>query len=147
MPTDLHDKVIRRLEDAGRTLQILPMPGLPGGAKAAWPDVLQEHWDVMGKADKGTIEERVLALAMTKNATRLGVSTADITRLDEVLGWILKIPKPHWRKAVFARMMTHPISERPLYSWVQIAKNLGTNRHTVRHWYDAGVQAILEELS
>lgn len=146
---DMHDDVKRRLEDAGRTLLMLPMPsdGMPAGNRAAWPDVMQRFWDMVGVADEGSVEERQEALAQVRNAVTLRASHAAITRLDEVLGWLLSIERPHWRKAVAARMLVHPVSRRPVHSWTQIAKTLGTNRRTVRHWYDSGVQAILERLS
>ncbi|KKL80212.1 hypothetical protein LCGC14_2007010 [marine sediment metagenome] len=146
---DMHDDVKRRLEDAGRTLMMLPMPadGMPAGNRAAWPDVMQRFWDVVGVADEGSVEERQEALAQVRNATKLRASRAAITRLDEVLEWLLKIERPHHRKAVMARMLVHPVSERPVHSWGQIAKVLGTNRSTVRRWYEGGVKAILETLA
>ncbi len=145
--TDYHASIILRLEDAGRTLMMLPMPkdGMPGGDSAAWPEVAQNFWDMVGKADQGSVEERQHALAQTRNRSQLHANRAAIARLDEVLGWLLAIERPHHRKAVFARMLTHPVSERPVYSWSQIAQTLGTNSSTVRHWYARGVQVILEK--
>ncbi len=146
---DMHDSVKRRLEDAGRTLMMLPMPkdGMPAGERAAWPDVVQEFWDIAGKADEGTVEERLAALARQRNATTLGASSAAITRLDEVLVWLLAIERPHHRKVVMARMLIHPVSERPVHSWTQIAETMGTNRRTARRWYADAVQEILERLA
>ncbi len=144
----MHDNVIRRLEDAGKTLMMLPMPadGMPAGERAVWPDVEQRFWDVAGHAEEGSIEERLTALAMQRNVTRLGASSAAIGRLDEVLSWLLAIDKLH-RKVVFARMMTHPVSERPKFSWGQITVSLGSNSSNVRRWHAAGLQAILEHLA
>lgn len=145
---DLQDNVERRLEDAGRTLMMLPMPadGMPAGDRAAWPSVLQDFWDIAGPgAEKGSVEERLTALAVQRNVTRLGASSAAIGRLDEVLTWLLAIDKLQ-RKVVFARMMTHPVSERPRFSWADIADSMGSNRSSVRRWHAAGLQAILEHL-
>lgn len=146
---DLHDNVKQRLEDAGRTLMMLPMPadGMPAGARAAWPDVQQRYWDIAGKADEGSLEERLAALALQRNATTLGASSAAITRLDEVLEWLLAIERPHHRKAVMARMLIHPVSERPVNSWKQIAETLGASKSAVRHWQARGIQEILENLA
>ncbi len=146
---DLHDNVIRRLEDAGRTLMMLPMPkdGMPAGDRAAWPDVTQNFWDIAGKADEGSVEERRVALAAVRNRVTLKAGREAVTRLDEVLEWLLMIDLPHHRKAVMARMLTHPVSERPVHSWANIAETLGTNSSTVRHWYARGVQTILDELA
>ncbi len=128
---------------------MLPMPpdGLPAGNRAAWPDVMQNFWDIAGKADEGSVEERLAALAMQRNATRLGATSAAISRLDEVLEWLLAIKRPYRRKAVMARMLIHPVSERPVHSWTKIAETLGTNRRTARRWYADGLQDILNRLA
>ncbi len=144
--SDMRDIVIRRLEDAGRTLQMLPADGMPAGAKAAWPDVLQSFWDIAGKADEGTVEDRLTHLAMVRNATRLGASSAAIGRLDEVLGWLLGVRKLQ-RIVLFARMLNHPISEKPLQSWAKIAKTLGVSKSSVQRWHAKGVQEILNRLA
>ncbi len=146
---DMHDDVKRRLEDAGRTLLMLPMPkdGMPAGNRAAWPDVMQRFWDVVGVADKGSVQERMEALAQAHNRIQLHASREAITRLDEVLGWLLKIEHPHHRRTLAARMLVHPISERPLHSWTDIADTMGTNRRTARRWFDEGVQDILDRLA
>ena len=144
----MHSDVTSRLESAGLTLQMLPMQsdGLPAGDKAAWPDILQEFWDLVGKADKGTVEERLTIMGMQRNATKLGVTTSDVGQLDQVLRWLLKVDKLH-RKVVFARMMLHPTSLRPRYTWKQIADSLGASEGSIRRWHAAGLQAILEHLA
>ena len=146
--TDYHHDVERRLTDAGKTLMMLPMPkdGLPAGNKAAWPDVLQLFWDLAGPAEEGSVQERQDALAEARNYIRLRASAAAIDRLDEVLGWLLLIDTPCHRKAVMARMMTHPVSELPVYTWSRIAVALGTNKPTARYWRKEGILTILARL-
>ena len=146
---DYHDDIRRRLEDAGKTLMMLPMPkdGMPAGERAAWPDVLQQFWDVAGVADEGSVKDRQEALAQARNYIRLRASAAAIARLDEVLGWLLLIETPCHRKAVMARMMTHPVSEQPVYNWNRIAKALRTSRWTARRWREAGIQEIVNKLA
>lgn len=147
--TDMYEDVERRLLDAGLTLMMLPMPasGMPADAGAAWPDVLQGFWDQAGVADQGSVEERLEALAQVHNATTLHASREAITRLDEVLGWLLTIERTHYRRVVFARMLVHPVSERRVHSWTEIGKMLGASRGSVRNWHARGVQAILEGLA
>ena len=147
--TDMREDVRRRLEDAGRTLMMLPLPprAMPSDARSAWPDVLQKFWDQAGVADEGSVEERLEVLALVHNTTNLHASRAAVNRLDEVLALLLMIDQPHHRKAVFARMLTHPVSERPVYSWKQIAKTLGATKSAVRHWRERGIQEILEKLA
>ncbi len=147
--TDYHDAIIRRLEDAGRTLMMLPMPagGMPAGERVAWPEVVQNYWDIAGRADQGSFEERQEALAQVRNSVSLRATRAAIGRLDEVLGWLLMIERPHHRKTVMARMFVHPVSERPVHSWGKIAETLGSNRRTVQHWHGKGIQTIIEGLA
>ncbi len=147
--TDYHDAVVRRLEDAGKTLMMLPMPkgGMPAGERAVWPEVVQNYWDVAGKADQGSFKERQEALAQVRNSVSLRATRAAVSRLDEVLEWLLVIERPHHRKVVMARMLTHPVSERPVHNWSKIAETLGSNRRTVQHWHDKGIQAILDKLA
>ncbi len=151
--TDYHHDfardIERRLTDAGKTLMMMPMPkdGMPADSRAAWPDVLQLFWDLAGPADEGSVQERQEALAEARNYIRLRASAAAIDRLDEVLGWLLLIDVPRHRKAVMARMITHPISERPWFTWKRIAYSLGVSPGTVRRWRAAGIQRILERLA
>lgn len=139
----------RRLKDAGKTLMMLPMPlgEPPADSHAVWPKVLQKYWDQLGPADEGTVEERAEDFAEVKNATRLLAGRAAMGRLDEVLGLLLVITRPHRRKAVMARMLTHPVSGLPVYNWKQIAKTMGTSKSAVRHWRTRGFDEILLHLA
>ncbi|MCH7570481.1 MAG: hypothetical protein IH919_07940 [Deltaproteobacteria bacterium] len=149
MTTDHHKTIVARLEDAGRTLMMLPMPvrGMPTEPRSSWPDYAQRYWDVFGHAEQDDTEERREAQANLINQVRVQASQAAVDRLDEVLGWLWYIGTPRHRRATVARMLTHPISERPVYSWGQIAKSMGADRRTVRRWYAAGVESIIEGLA
>ncbi len=145
MTVDLHKTIVARLEDAGRTLMTLPMParGMPAGSRSAWPDYMQNFWDVFGHADEADNEDRREAQAHLINTVRVQASQKAVDRLDEVLGWLWYIETPRHRRAVAARMLTHPVSERPVYSWKKIAKTMGADARTVRRWYLGGVEAII----
>lgn len=150
--TDYHESIILRLADAGRTIMMLPMPknGMPSGAQAAWPDIVQSYWDIVGPSpdEASTYEERQAALERLRNVTRLQASIVGINNLDEVLGWLWLIEVAHERKVVVARMLTRPNGEpRPVYSWRRIAYALGTNDRTIRRWHERGVQAIVVGLA
>ncbi len=146
---DMHAVVIARLEDAGRTLAMLPMPvhGRPADLRAAWPDTTQQLLDWIGPAEEGTLAERMAALAEAHHRQRLHADQAAIARLDEVLVWLLGIDEVHWRRAVAARMLVHPVSERPMHSYGDIARRLGVDKRTVGRWYDSGVAAIVEKIA
>ena len=148
---DMHDDVKRRLEDAGRTLMMLPMPprAMPSGARSAWPDVLQRFWDVAGVADKGTFEERQKALALVHNAVTLRASRAAVTRLDEVLGWLWWVKDSRHRRVIVARMQIYPLSDlsdragRHVYSWRRLMPVFQTSLWHLQQWHKEGIEDIL----
>lgn len=146
---DYHEDVKRRLEDAGRTLMMLPMPkdGVPAGLRAAWPEVERRFHDIMairGEDETGEeAEARRKGQADQLNRTRLQASREAVGRLDEVLGWLLLIRVPSQRITVAARMQVHPASGRHVHSWNSIAQVLHANRRTVKGWYHDGLDAII----
>lgn len=146
---DYQEALELRLAEAGRTLMMLPGGGLPADPGSCWPDVVQSYWDMLGAGtdEASTMEDRIHALEQARNAVQLHASRQQIDRLDEALGWLLMIPQPHWRKAVMARMLTHPVSERPMYKWSRIARDLGTNPRTVQRWHEKGLKIILVTLA
>ena len=148
-PLDMHTLVVRRLEDAGRTLAMLPMPvnGMPAEPRSAWPDVVQSFWDVVGHAEAGTVEDRLHLLALARNQPRFHADRAAISRLDEVLGWLWLIEEPHKRRTVAARMLVHPVSLRHIYKWSRLAKDLDASRSQIKRWFDDGIQSIIEGLA
>ncbi len=153
----LDDAIIRRLEDAGRTLMLLPEPkdGRPRGSGSAWPDVTQRFHDIMAVAGEidgvqETTEEaqsRRDAQERQQNRTRITPDGTAIDRLDEVLDWLWFITDAAHRRAVAARMLIHPLSERHAYSWARIARDMHTSPRNVRHWHERGVQAIVAGLA
>lgn len=147
--TDYHATVIAGLEDAGRTLMMLSPParGRPAPPRSAWPEYGQTFWDVFGHADEDETEDRREILASQINFVRIHASQKAVDRLDEVLGWLWYIKVPRERRAVFARMLTHPVGDRPVHSWAKIARNMGADRRTVKNWYTSGVDAIVVGLA
>ena len=145
MTADLHKTIVARLEDAGRTLMTLPMParGMPAGPRTAWPEYMQKYWDVFGHADEDDNQDRREAQAHLINQVRVQASQKAVDRLDEVLGWLWYIEVSRHRRTVVARMLTHPVSERPVNSWKQIAKAMGADRRTVQRWYEGGIEQII----
>lgn len=149
LTVDFHKTIVARLEDAGRTLMTLPMParGMPAQPRSAWPDHVQKFWDIFGHAEQDDTEERREVQAHLINRVRVQASQKAVDRLDEVLGWLWYIETPRNRRAVVARMLTHPISERPVHSWRKIAEKMGVDRRTVKRWYEGGVEQIIVGLA
>ena len=148
MTVDLHETINARLSQAGRTLMMLPMPsrGMPAGAHNVWPEYIQNFWDVFGHADEADNEDRREVQAHLINRVRVQASQKAVDRLDEVLGWLLFCTPCH-RRVVFARMLTHPLSERPIHSWKKIAVKMGADRRTVKRWHRDGVEDIIAGLA
>ncbi len=149
--SELHENVIRALEAAGRTLMMLPMPkgGMPQGDSAAWPDILQNYWDLAGHADEGTVEERQHALAQDRNRTKLHATRKGIQDLDTVLNWLWYIQTPKHRRIVAARMLMHPDrdNDKHVKTYRKLAQEWGVTEWTVRDWHDRGITAIVQRLA
>jgi len=77
-----------RMQEAAYTLRRLPMParGLPGEFRVAWPDVAYD-W---------------LAYPTSMRAPRIPPLPAEISRLDEALGWLHLLTREQ-RLVLFAR--------------------------------------------
>lgn len=144
MTVDQKKTIETVLTDAGRTLMMLPYPARsrPGQACSAWPDILQNFWDVFGHAEQADPEERREIEAQMINRVRVMATSKQITQLDVVLGW-LWWTKGRERRVIVARMLTHPMSDRPVYSWEKIGKKMGASPRTIRRWHEAGVNAII----
>ena len=122
-----------QLEDAGMTLMALraSAPG-PHGYRSQWPDTVQCVWTAYAAQD-----------------ARLSwpVPSADaIDRMDVVLTWLLAIDDPVCRRVVAVRMLTHPLSGRPIMSYGRIAKAHGVSRWTVKRWFEQGVDQIVRKV-
>ncbi len=144
----MHEVVEARLRDAGRTIMMLPMPsrGMPAGQRSAWPGHVQNYWDLFGHADEDDNEARREDQAHLINRVRVHASQKAVGRLDEVLDWLWHIKTARHRRTVVARMLTHPVSERPVHSWKKIALKMGADSRTVKNWYNEGINEIIHGL-
>ena len=125
----------------------MPARGMPAGSSSAWPEHIQKYWDIFGHADEDDNEDRREVQAHLINRVRVQASQKAVDRLDEVLGWLWYIEAARHRKAVVGRMLTHPVSERPINSWKQIALKMGADSRTVKRWYKNGVEDIIAGLA
>jgi hypothetical protein len=83
------DELRQRFQEAAYTLRRLPMPrhGLPAGFRVTWPDIAFE-W---------------LSYSSPSRAPRIPPTPHEITRLDEVLGWISAWLTREQRQIIWAR--------------------------------------------
>ena len=147
---NLHDNVIRRLEDAGRTIMQSPMPkhGMPAGHKSNWPDVVQRFWDVMGHAEHdeergGTAADR----ANEYNDTKITPSNKAEDECREALHWLWYIKKPKHRRIVAARMLMHPVDDKHIKTFRALSNEWGVTEITIRSWHSSGIDSIVLALA
>jgi hypothetical protein len=118
------------LERAGMTLLSLPDRGPTLGLKVRSVEVL-----LGGGAGGGS-------------RLRRSANAADISAMDEVLGWLRLIPeaKRVVRRIVAARLLVSPETGRHLNSWRRIGRLIGADHHAVQRWHAEGIGLIVQTL-
>jgi len=123
-----------RLKDAGRTLMRTPATGTkPQGHKSNWPEIVREAQEAYGYTEEKPIWGRP--------------TMAQITRMEEVMDWLLLIENPKTRSIVIARMLTHPLDDTPILSWRRLGRKINKNYQTVRNWYFEGVSEMTKKIN
>jgi hypothetical protein len=126
--------VIARLEEAGRTLLALPHSGPSTRMRVSM-------WEVVRSAIEGYGWESARVRPPVPQA-------AQITQMDEALGWIRLIPPDRYvlRRIVGARALVHPLTEKHLYPWRRLGAALGADHKAVQRWHAQGIDLILAGL-
>jgi hypothetical protein len=123
------DYVRAWLEDAGKTLIQLGKSGcFPQGHASNMPEPLQEFW-----------------LAYATDEARAGFprpSKDAIDRMDRTLPWLGYVGDARKRRIVAARMLLHPLSEKPLFSYGRISREYDVSRSTAKQWHEQGLSDI-----
>jgi hypothetical protein len=125
----LETLIVARLEDAGRVLLALPMRGYSTVLRTGYPDVVHD----------------IQAYGWHGEQPRIPVPSADrITRLEETLDWMRLIPAEELRlkRVVGRRMLVHPLSDKHLYSWRRIGRDLQVDHKTAQHWHDRAIDLL-----
>ena len=76
-------------------------------------------------------------------------SAAQITRMDQALGWIPRIPEDKYvlRRVVGARCLISPMTGRHLYSWRRLGTAMGADHKAVQRWHVQGIDLIVKFLN
>ena len=76
-------------------------------------------------------------------------AAANITRMDEALGWITLIPQDRSviRRIVGARALVNPMTDRYLYTWRRLGAMLGADHKAVQRWHAQGMEMIVAALN
>ncbi len=136
--------VIARLEAAGRTLLALPGTGYSTGLRVSRLEIVQSALEAFG-AECGPVRAAV-------------PSAAQISQMDEALGWISLIPvetvargRPGGghvlRRIVGARALVGPVTERHIYSWRRLGGVLGADHKAVQRWHAQAIGVIVTALN
>ena len=123
--------VTARLEEAGATLLALPSTGYSTRLKVSHLDVVREVFEASADGG-GRIRPPV-------------PSAAQISRMDEALGWIVLIPRERTvlRRIVGARSLVSPVTERHLFSWRRLGGVVGADHKAVQRWHAQGIEMIV----
>lgn len=120
------------LLEAGRTLMKLRGATGPGGMRSFWPEVVQDYWEVYG--------QHAEAIQMPR------ATPAQVTHMDEVLGWLGLVRVVAHRKCVAMKLLNRPDTHRQVWSDRKIGAHLRTSNHTVKCWYQSGLASISQGL-
>jgi hypothetical protein len=131
--------VIYRLEEAGQTLLTLPNTGYSTRLRTSSIDIVRSALEGYGWENFRKDDHR-LRPALPDSAR--------ITRMDEALGWLSRIPQDRYvlRRIVGARALVSPVTERHLFTWRRLATLLGADHKAVQRWHAQGVAMIVAGL-
>jgi hypothetical protein len=129
--------LIYRLEEAGRTLLALPHSGPSTRLRTARHDIVQSALEAYGWH---SVEPRLRPPVP---------SPAQITRMDEALDWIPRIPQDRYvlRRILGARALISPITGRHLFSWRRLATLLGADHKAIQRWHAQGIDLLVHLLA
>ena len=136
-------EIQQRLEDAGRTLMMLPIPrnGVPGQYRSWWPDTVstRSEWFAAQVQADAEIREEMLA---GRNAVKLLPQQHQIDDMQEALEWIYDYLYDPFKKIAFARMLVHPVSGRHIVSFRKLGRITGLDHKTVKARHDVAMESI-----
>ena len=127
--------LICRLEEAGAALLALPGTGWSTKLRSSSLEIARsaiENYDWTTKRIRPPVP-----------------SAAQITRMDEAMGWISLIPLDRFmlRRIVGARSLVHPITERHLFPWRRLGTAIGADHKAVQRWHAQGIDLIVVALN
>ena len=122
------------LEWAGARLIAMPgaRPG-PNGTKVIWPEYAQELFQVIEFRPGMRIRAPI-------------PSAEDITLTEEILVLPAFCEYAKARRTIRLRTLMHPVHERHIYSWADIAKKLEIDRKTAASLYSRGLREIARKV-
>jgi hypothetical protein len=137
------ETVIRRLEEAGRTMLALPSGGYSTRLRTSRLDVVRSALENYGWDSSGDHGGRDSGAGQTRLRPPVPPAAA-ITRMDEAMGWIALIPADRYvlRRIVGARSLVSPATGRHLFAWRRLGLLLGADHKAVQRWHAQGIALI-----
>ncbi len=129
--------VVARLEEAGSVIMALPNTGPTTRMRTVRHDIVHDAIEAYGGAP---INQRLRPPVP---------NSAQITRMDEAMGWIAAIPRDKYviRRIVGARALISPLTERHIYPWRRLAALLGADHKAIQRWHAQGIEIIVASLN
>ena len=127
--------VVQRLEQAGAALLALPGTGWSTRLRTSSLEIVRTAMESYGWT--------------TKRLRPPVPSAAEISHMDEAMGWITLIPLDRYvlRRIVGARSLVHPITQRHLFPWRRLAAAIGADHKAVQRWHAQGIELIVAALN
>ena len=127
--------VTYRLEEAGATLLALPTTGYSTRLRTSVLDVVRDTVEAFAGA--------------TGRMRPPAPPAARITRMDEALAWIARIPADRYvlRRIVGGRALVSAVTEKHLFTWRRLAAVLGADHKAVQRWHAQGLAMIVRALN
>jgi hypothetical protein len=131
-----------RLIEAFRTLQAMPINGVPRGFMNSWPEYRHEWVDELAQA--GADQEQQQAEARARNYTKIVPGAEAISRMEQCVIWPGRYlaDVPQLLRTVGAGVVAKARG-RPL---AYVSQRLNLPGRLVRRWYHQGLDQIAEGL-
>ena len=121
--------IIERLHEAGKTALSLPK-GRYGPSQSVTMNI-----DVVRAVNE--------SYGWNAIPHRFMPSPAEISRMEEALGWLELIDNKVVRQIVALRAFIHPITKRNTYSWRRLGIMLGADHKSIMCWHAKGIKKII----
>ena len=123
------EEIAEQLEEAfSDTLRRLPMASKPAGYHTAWPDVVQNYWEVYGLHQATYRKDPPTAAA--------------ISRLDEALGWLWLVEDTR-RRPIRKLIVARASGVR----WAALERRFGRKRETLKRWWVQAMYDLVERVA
>lgn len=131
------EAVWQRLQEAARTLSIMPIQGaLPGRMRSLMPNTIPSFWEAMNSMSP---EEREQWIEERNRGQRARPLPAAVDRMDEALAWMAAVEPVQHRQAMWALAL----GMKP----GRVARELGVHRETLRLWKRTVLDQIVRRLN